>query len=351
MLFGKILNVNKMIKVSVGSDSAEFLLIFIMIGSMLFSSLKRKKIGYVRYPSLVDCWGFGKQMNTLLKGIACIMIIMSHYVTMYYGTIHAHGVVYYTQIYSANIALVWFMYSSGYGLALKNNSGGQYLSVAVKRIAKVYLPLIFVCFSSMILKKLICIDGSWSFSYLLGMKDEWYVWCIIYFYGIYYLAQYLSNKIQIDITIILSILLIGYFAFAYLFFGESQAHYYRFPLAFIAGHVVGKKGKMWKSTLLICVFMMTFFFMEFHFFKCYILAFAFIFILSVFDKFYDVKEGSLYRIGLVSYFFYLCHQRISEQVLDAIGVQDCLLWIVTTFFFAYLLNTVYNKFIYNSIFR
>ena len=113
-----------MIKVSVGSDSAEFLLIFIMIGSMLFSSLKRKKIGYVRYPSLVDCWGFGKQMNTLLKGIACIMIIMSHYVTMYYGTIHAHGVVYYTQIYTANIALVWFMYSSGYGLALKNNSGG-----------------------------------------------------------------------------------------------------------------------------------------------------------------------------------------------------------------------------------
>ena len=50
MLFGKILNVNKMIKVSVGSDSAEFLLIFIMIGSMLFSSLIRKKIGYVRYP-------------------------------------------------------------------------------------------------------------------------------------------------------------------------------------------------------------------------------------------------------------------------------------------------------------
>ena len=34
--------------------------------------------------------------------------------------------------------------------------------------------------------------------------------------------------------------------------------------------------------------MMTFFFMEFHFFKCYVLAFAFIFILSVFDKFYDV---------------------------------------------------------------
>lgn len=341
---------NRIIQICGGADAMEFLAVYIIIAVLFLLSLKRKEVGHMPRLRFTDL-GFGKEMNTLLKGIACIMILMSHYVALSYGHTRTHGIVYYTAIYPANVALVWFMYSSGYGLSLNPIRGGQYLNVAAQRMIKVYMPLVFVCFLSMILKTLISVDGTLSFPYLLGMKDEWYVWCIIYFYGIYYFAQYLSDRIRVDMTIILAVSLIGYFVFAYHFFGEAQAHYYRFPLAFMAGHLVGKKEKKWVTTVVICIFMMTFFFVEFHFLKCYILAFAFILILSVLDKYYEVSEGGLFKLGLVSYFFYLCHQRISEPILKSLGIQDCLLWIAATFLVAYLSNALYNKYILKTVFR
>lgn len=233
---------------------------------------------------------------------------------------------------------------SGYGLTFKKQVGG-----VKRRILKVYLPLVIVCLLSMILKYILRLSPNFSLSYLLGMRDEWYVWCIIYFYVLYYSASSISSYFRIDVTLVLMVLMITYFAFAYNYFGESQAHYYRFPLAFMAGHVVAREKKGMESVVAIGVAMLTFFFMEFHFLKCYVVAFAVLYLLGVADKVLVVRHGILYRIGVVSYFFYLCHQRISQPILDFFGINDCLLWIILTVFVAYCVNWAYSKWTFRFI--
>lgn len=203
--------------------------------------------------------------------------------------------------------------------------------------------MVTACVLSMIVKYAFRQSPDMSLSYLLGMRDEWYVWCIIYFYMIFYVASNLSSLLRIDTTLVLTLLMMAYFVFAYNFFGDSQAHYYRFPLAFMVGHVVAKEKKGMESLIAIGIAMLTFFFMECHFLKCYIIAFVVLYLFGMADKLFIVRHGILYRIGIVSYFFYLCHQRISQPILDIFGFSDCLLWIVLTILVAYGVNLAYSK--------
>lgn len=320
----------------------EFGVILVALILLLFSSLRHQKCS-LQLAMFAAPLAFGREMSTLLKGIACIFILMSHYVAIYYGTGLPNGALHYVQIYAANIALVWFMFCSGYGLTLKKQSGGARFSEITKRVLKVYLPLVTVCLLSMVVKYVFRQSPDMSLPYLMGMRDEWYVWCIIYFYVIFYVASYLSSLLRIDATLVLTLLMIAYFVFAYNFFGDSQAHYYRFPLAFMAGHVVAKEKKGMCSVIAIGMAMLTFFFMEFHFLKCYIIAFVVLYLFGMADNLFIVRHGILYRIGTVSYFFYLCHQRISQPILDSFGFSDCLLWIILTILVAYGVNWVYSK--------
>lgn len=103
--------------------NVEFCVILMLLVAFLFFSLK-SKTGNCREALLATPFAFGRDMSTLLKGIACIFILMSHYVAIYYGTGLPNGALHYVQIYAANIALVWFMFCSGYGLTLKKQTGG-----------------------------------------------------------------------------------------------------------------------------------------------------------------------------------------------------------------------------------
>lgn len=208
---------------------------------------------------------------------------------------------------------------------------------------KVYLPLVAVCLLSIVVKCLLHRNPDISLLYVLGMRDEWYVWCIIYFYLIFYVAYRIAGRLRIDATLVLTALMVVYFAFAYNFFGESQAHYYRFPLAFMAGHVAAKETKGIESAIAIMIAMLTFFFIEFHYLKCYVIAFMVLYLLGVADKMCVVRRGILYKVGMVSYFFYLCHQRISQPMLDCAGIADCLLWIVLTALVAYAVSLAYKN--------
>lgn len=101
----------------------EFGVILVALVLLLFSSLRPQKCS-LQLAMLAAPLTFGREMSTLLKGIACIFILMSHYVAIYYGEGLPNGALHYVQIYAANIALVWFMFCSGYGLTLKKQSGG-----------------------------------------------------------------------------------------------------------------------------------------------------------------------------------------------------------------------------------
>ena len=91
-------------------------IIIISVLVLLFCfSLKERKDSIPSKGFLV----IGKDYSLVIKGVACILVLMGHYVNLS-SSVVAHGYlskfVYAT---TANIGLVWFMFFSGYGLSLK----------------------------------------------------------------------------------------------------------------------------------------------------------------------------------------------------------------------------------------
>lgn len=87
----------------------EFCVILVVLAVLLIASLRLRNCKFCQ-TLFVAPLTFGRDMSTLLKGIACIFILMSHYVAIYYGNGLPKGSLHYVQIYAANIALVWFMF-------------------------------------------------------------------------------------------------------------------------------------------------------------------------------------------------------------------------------------------------
>ncbi|MBP3470897.1 MAG: acyltransferase family protein [Paraprevotella sp.] len=285
---------------------------------------------------------FSKDMSVVIKGIACIMILMSHYSTLVLGGGLPRGISYYITVYAANIALIWFMFFSGYGLALKDIEKDRIPIELKKRILKVYLPLVFVCLVTTLVKAFL---GDWriSITYLLGLKDEWYVLCIIYFYLIFYIASYIALRTQINKTLVLSIFMLVYYIIAYHIYGEAQAHYYRFPFSFMVGYVIANRQKNRFNIAVLLSFSLTLIPLGLHYIKCYIMAFAILFIIGITDRLYRIEHGFLFKLGTISFFFYLSHQRIGYPIMNAIGISSCVLWIIITSGVAIALQVMFNS--------
>ena len=287
-----------------------------------------------------------KSTSVLVKGIACIFILLSHYSARILGGGLPKGVTYYVTIYAANIALILFMFLSGYGLSIKRDDENL-LYQWMKRIKKVYLPLVFVCTICTIIKISSGLSGGGILLLsALGFTDEWYVICIIYFYTLFYLAVYISNCLKINDSIILSIFMLVYYAVAYRFYGFEEGHFFRFPCAFMLGHLVAKGGTNNKKLAwsLGVIFVATILPHGLHYAKCYLLAFLLLISFGMIQKLAQVNVCSwLYKLGVISFFFYLVHERLGFPLMSRIGIYSCLLWIVLTIILACFLQWIYNK--------
>lgn len=97
----------------------EFVVLLVIMIAIFFLCIKKRD-------TFIDgkYTGIDLPMSTALKGIACILILMGHFVThreLAVDTTRFSRLIQYT---TANIALAIFMYFSGYGLSLKKVSGG-----------------------------------------------------------------------------------------------------------------------------------------------------------------------------------------------------------------------------------
>lgn len=168
---------------------------------------------------------------------------------------------------SANVALFLFMFFSEYGMSLKEYEGHDIKQDWFARVRKIYLPLLVTCVLMIVVYSLLPDTmsiseaksfhvstiihelhniGSSNFSKVLlagiGWGD-WYVTCILMFYTIFYMSVFVCNKINVNQTIILSILMLVYFVWTYNYYGAPAAHYYRYPWVFMLGHIVAR----WKK--------------------------------------------------------------------------------------------------------
>ena len=82
---------------------------------------------------------------------------------------------------------------------------------------------------------------SWNILlHTLGCFD-WFVYCISFFYIIFWLSAYVARKLRMEHTYILLAFMVLYSMIAIPLFGESHAHYYRLPWAFWLGNFVCSK--------------------------------------------------------------------------------------------------------------
>ena len=105
----------------------EFIVSLILLALLFITGLRKKEV--VTPPKYS---GIDFSMSVVLKGIACILILMGHFVNRRIGVVditHFSRIVYWT---TANVALFLFMYFSGYGLSIKKPNcvyGGAFIDV------------------------------------------------------------------------------------------------------------------------------------------------------------------------------------------------------------------------------
>lgn len=303
------------------------------------------------------------ETSQAMKGIACIMILLSHYGT--FSPIDGL-VIRISKLFSANIALTLFMFFSGYGMSLKILKWGLVKTDFFKSLKKIYLPCLYVntiafilyfvlpAISSKEIQELhlnknlfliqhIDISNIYQIisSFLLG-NGSWYVLCIIIFYLLYYIASYIALKKHFNISFILFCLFFIYFIIAYIYWGKEQAHYFRYCWTFLLGHAIAVRTNV--SMLLAICSIITIGTENWCLHMSYVVAIIILALVSFINTRYTIKGRFILYLGTISYFYYLSHESISRVLLGYLNFHnDVLIWTITSGLIAAILYQTYNK--------
>lgn len=270
---------------------------------------------------------------------------------------------------TANIALTLFMYFSGYGLSLKTSRDYGWL-IWFKRIKKVYIPLLFTCvmailiyailpeFSSIEIAEQLRIPKDIALlhhlsvdnviiivTHALGWRD-WYVFCIMIFYSIFYLSLYLTKNNPQYQTVLLWLMMVVYFVLAYLYFGPQEAHWYRYCWAFFLGHIHAKMVKndsvnKW-DLMLLGILSIQIIIESIYMIASYMTAVVILIVCSIINKKYYMNSPVLAFMGGVSFFFYLSHIRIGYTLMAYINFYSVIFWVLLTVAISFGLSKAYG---------
>lgn len=337
----------------------EHLFLLLVLFLFFLTGLKKRIGAGNNSDSVWDLFIIDKSTSIAIKGVACFFVLMGHYGTWLINTGEHCGMM--TKVIThttANIALAWFMFFSGYGLSLKNVRERDPLYIWIKRLKKIYLPLFFVCICTTILYMVIpsrgghfpnqldCGNVGLLLYRLLGL-DDWYVVCIIYFVTLFYLAVFISYKTRWNMSMVLGALLLCYIAIAYVVYGQPEAHFFRYPWAFMFGHLVAvhEKNDKWLNTTLSFLFFLTWVLLDKICIASCIIAILLLFVFGLINKKYVFKGKTLLFLGGISYFFYLSHIRVGWALMVYSGVEykSVVLWVLITLLCSFFLDMSYKS--------
>lgn len=311
-------------------------------------------------------------MSNAMKGVACVMILMGHWGTLTFFSDIPWGISKFVWLFFCNIALFWFMFFSGYGLSIKKYMNNySIISLWLKRIKKIYLPLLVTCILMTLIYALLPANDSLIYSpqlfneihhfsssnmpsiilQMIGWSD-WYVICILYFYTFFYMSLWIGRTLNVCNTYILFGFMSAYLIFAISFYGYENAHYYRYCWVFFLGHIVAKWDNLTSkinAILCCCVLAITLFLENGMRLQniiiidiAYFMAFILLIIISIVNRRYEMRGSAILFMGSISYFFYLCHVRIGYFLISYANITDVIIWGVVTIFVASLLLFIQN---------
>ena len=356
------------------NSDIEYLLITISLMLLFIAGIKRRQNAYCNINDFVrevNRWlTIDYNFSVAIKGIACVLILMGHYRTFFLPISEEETLI--TKIIgmsSANVALFLFMFFSGYGLSLKDYNGCNIYQDWFARVKKIYLPLLVTCLLMIVVYALLpdtmSISEAKSFHVSRVLHElhninscnvtdillasigwgDWYVTCILMFYTIFYISVFVCNKMNVNQTIILSILMMVYFVWAYYYYGAPAAHYYRYPWVFMLGHIVARWNKNPKklSIIVMSIFLLTEIPCGLYYHIFSIMALSTLLLVAFINTRYELKSTYLLFIGGISYFYYLCHVRIACTIIAYTGVKSLLLWALITIPIAYLISIIHKR--------
>ena len=338
----------------------EYLIIFAILAVLFFIGLKPTVGGHFQ-PFVID-----KKMSQALKGIACVFVLMGHWGQRKFDGDMPWGVSRVVWQTTATTALVWFMFFSGYGMSLKKISQGEYMSKWWRSMKKIFIPCLLACFVMLLICALLPdnftseeikqlwlpneihqlhhLDRSFIlplFTSLLGGGD-WYVYCILMFYTIYYIVSFLSEKYHKNQTILLGIAFVLYWFWAHWCFGPEKGHYYRFVWTFMFGHAVAKRTKLsWVVAIVLMIPALIE--QKIIIFDFFVGVFV-LWLLSFISSKYEMRGKIILSLGTISYFFYLAHVRIGYTLLTYMGLDSILLWALLTILISFILYEIDLRF-------
>lgn len=345
---------------------AEYLVIYLLLFCCVIGGgkIRTQKIE-ARSLSL---FAVDKTASDVMKAIACVFVLMGHWATNLQNSGESIGLIGKLSWHTtANIALCWFMFFSGYGLSLKDNSKIPIGHDWWKRVKKIYIPLLIVrlcAFVICVFLPNIGLENTWSgFNKSVGMLHpfevcyikpllmsalglfDWYVSCILIFYSIFYLTLYISRKFSVNHTILLAIGMFLNNVIAFYAFGWAQAHYFRFPWIFMLGHLVAvyKINPKRVNILTAVAFIPTILIHGKVMIICFGLAVIGILLFAAINRRYYLGGKAMFFLGSISYFFYLSHIRIGYTLLGYTGIKSMLLWLTITVVISWLLLRWYSK--------
>lgn len=352
----------------------EFILVLGLVFILFLKGLRKRTV-----PESI--FRLDKSMSVGLKGFSCILILIAHFYNMYHwNDNHSISWLHFSKIcgnFSANIALVIFMFISGYGLSKSHYNNKTFISFFKNRIWKVYYPLLIVSIISIILyfiipTNIISISELQShrlpniiykchyisiyfkeiISFALGYLD-WYVLCIIIFYIFFWLSKKLipptNETTRYNNSILLLCILILYYFLMYHFIDDNLAHYYRFPWAFFAGHYIANytiysTKEKYKIGILFILFTLVSFLNE-NLIQIisWLVALSILTLVFIINKKYSLQGKYIQTLGNISYYVYLTHVRVAFVIIFFLGLHSLFLATFITIIISYIIYKMSNK--------
>lgn len=338
----------------------EYIVIYISLGLLFLCGLRLKEKQSAPPLFVIDL-----SMSKALKGIACVMILTSHWgLYRFQGIANLGHISKIVWSMAANIALVWFMFFSGYGMSLKKLKKGKLLHEWKRSCIKIYAPCLLVCLATFILYAFLpdsfTIKESQSISLdadihlIHNMNKEnfmeilpnmfgnqyWYVICILYFYTMFYISSWISMRYRMDITCVLSATFFIYFIIAYKYYGAEQAHFYRFCWTFMFGHACARRTRI--SWIMAAFFLLTVL-ADKSMMNVDLWAVFGLLIISIANQWFDIRGKGILYLGAISYIFYLAHIRIGYNILCYTGSNSIIIWLLISLISSAIIYELYIK--------
>lgn len=303
---------------------------------------------------------FSKQNSIQLKGIACLMIVLHHFLHLTGGTNNI--ITYIIGSHFGYIFVSLFFLLSAYGLTESElNKKSNFYTFLKKRLLRVYIPFIYINIFTLFIYELIQYKSFSFFDvilHIIGIKliDPflWYILVSLLLYVLFWISFQVksnANKLFILLSLVIIYMLFAHFYFN--FYSNSYFSVLSFPLGMFCSLYKNEiavilEKKLYFLYYSIYGFSILILFFIFHklgwqIIKTICMSFIFVPLYLIISYKNELNLPLLNFIGNISYEIYLVHMKVFILIGLYIPLyKNLIVFLFIVILIAYLFNQIFN---------